>query len=111
MNWINLFLCSIITIGGFTAAVYETIAVRMGIPVGHFFKRNGIMTIIGGFVSFVAIILSAFMNPWWTIFLVFISGWFFSQLLISILKISSQIISVLLIVIGSVFLIINTVMK
>jgi hypothetical protein len=111
MNWINLFLCSVIAIGGFTASVYETIAYRMGIPVGLYFHRNGIITILGGFVTFVAIILSAFINPWWTIFIVFICGWFFSQLLISVFKISSQVISILLMVGGVIFLIINTVMK
>lgn len=111
MDWINLFLCSIIAVGGFTATVYETIAYRKGLPVGHYFQRNGIMTIIGGFVTFASIILSAFINPWWTIFIVFICGWFFSQLLISVFKISSQIISMLLMVCGVIFLTISFVTK
>lgn len=111
MNWINLFICSIIAIGGFTATVYETIANRMGLPVGRYFQRNGIMTIIGGFVTFIAIIVSAFINPWWTIFIIFICSWFFSQILISVFKISSQVISLLLMVGGVIFLMINTAMK
>lgn len=107
MNWIHLFLCSIIAVGGFTATVYETIAYQKGMPVGYYFRKNGIVTILGGLLTFIAIFLSAFINPWWTIFIVFFSGWFFSQLLISICKVSSQTISVLLMFTGFICLVIS----
>jgi len=58
------------------------------------------MTILGGFAAFAAIIYSAFINPWWSVFLVFIAGWFFCQILVSIFKISSQVLSLALIVAG-----------
>lgn len=102
MNWMNLVTVSLITIGGFMATIYEVTAKRIGLPVGFYFQRNGIMAIIGGFITFGAVILSAFINPWWTIFIVFIAGWFFSQLIIRIFKSLSQIISLILIVIGIV---------
>lgn len=100
MNWIPLISVSLITIGGFMATTYEVTAKRIGLPIGFYFQKNGIMTIIGGFITFGAAILSAFINPWWTIFIVFLVGWFFSQLIISACKSLSQIISLILIVIG-----------
>lgn len=107
MDWVSLFLCSIVAIGGFTAAIYESIANQMGIPVGLYFQRNGIMTIIGGLVTFSSIILSAFINPWWTMFIVLICSWLFSQVIINVFKMSSQILSPILIVSGTIFLIIT----
>lgn len=107
MDWTRLLLVSIIAIGGFTAAVYETLARRLGLPVGYYFRINGIMTIIGGFITFIAIILSAVINPWWSMFIVFICGWLFSQLLISVFKTATQIISMLLIISGAILLAIN----
>jgi len=100
MNFMNLFTVCLITIGGFIAATYEVIAIKSGLPVGNYFRSNGILAIIGGFVTFGAVILSAFINPWWTIFIVFIIGWFFSQLAVRIFKTLSQVISLVLILIG-----------
>lgn len=82
------------------ATTYEVIAKRIGLPIGFYFQRNGLMTIIGSLITFGAVILSAFINPWWTIFIVAIAGWFFSQLIIGTFKSISQIISLILIVIG-----------
>lgn len=100
MNWFNIIITCIISIGGFTASTYEVTANRMMLSVGNYFRANGIMTIVGGFVTLGAIVLTAFVNPWWTIFIVFIAGWFFSQLLVKVFKEKSQLISVVFIVIG-----------
>lgn len=106
MNWLNITITCLIATGGFIAASYEVMAKKMMLTVGIYFKGNGLMAILGGFLTFGAIVLSAFINPWWTIFIVFIVGWFFSQLIVSIFKTVSQLISLILIITGIVLLLI-----
>jgi len=97
----KIFSVSLITIGGFIAATYEVMAIKLELPIGNYFRSNGIIAIFGGFITFGAMGLSAFINPWWTMFIVLITGWFFSQLAIRIFKSLSQIISLVLIILGS----------
>jgi hypothetical protein len=107
MNWIILFYTCLIATGGFTAAAYEVVAKKMALPVGTMFQSNGLMTIIGGIVAIVAVIMSAFINPWWSLFMVFILSWLFCQLLVFTFKMHAQLLSLVLIVIGSILLIIE----
>ncbi len=107
MNWTYLIIVSLIAIGGFIASSYEPLARKQFLPVGRSFQKSnsGLMFIIGGFVSVIAIIGTAFLNPWWTIFIVLLIGWLFSQLLISFFKSFSQILSIILIFPSAFYLI------
>ena len=107
MNWITLFITCLIASGGFLAATYEDLAKRKGLPTGLSFKLGGIVSGIGAIICFGSIILSAFINPWWSIFIVFISAWVFTELIVVIFKAMSQIVSLFLIVIGIILLIIK----
>lgn len=102
MSWTNLIIVCVVATGGFIASSYEVIAQKMNIPVGKYFQRknNGIMVIIGGIVAFLSFILSAFVNPWWTIFIVVLTAYLLSQIVISILKSLSQPISAFLMILG-----------
>ena len=102
MNWFSLTLCSMIGVGGVIAVVYETLAYQMGFPVGRYFQRGGPLTLIGGFATFGAMILSAFINPWWSIFIVLICSWLFSQIIIRVFGTVSQIISLLFLIGGTI---------
>ena len=104
MNWINLFIICLLASGGFMAATYEDIAKREGLPTGLYFQLGGIMAGIGALITFGAIILSVFINPWWTIFIVFIVAWSFTEITVRIFKSFSQIISLIVIVIGIILL-------
>ncbi|MES2484591.1 MAG: hypothetical protein V4581_01390 [Bacteroidota bacterium] len=107
MNWINLILCCLISAGGFIAATYEVFANKFELPASNSFKRNGRATLMGGVVIFSIPIVSAFINPWWTVFIVFFAGWLFSQVGISIFKTHAQLLALLLMCIGLGWLIIN----
>ena len=106
MNWINLIITSLITGGGILAATYEVYAKRNGWPVGLYFTSQGLMTIVGGFVTLAAVVLSAFINPWWSIFIVFLIGWLICQITVSLFRKLSPIMSPFLMVIGIILLII-----
>jgi hypothetical protein len=79
-------------------AVYETIAAKNGWPVGNSYKANGIMTTVGGFAAFGAVVVSFIFNPWWSSIIVFVSSFFLSQTIIQIFRASSQIIILLLLI-------------
>ena len=81
----------------------------MGLTVGRYFKNDGIFTIVGGIVVFGMAILSAFINPWWSIFITLITGWLFSQILIRVFKVFAQILALILTVIGIVGIIVKLV--
>lgn len=106
MNLMNLFVILLISTGGFLAATYEVIARRYRLPVGLYFRVNGIMTLIGGFIFIGAMVLSAFTNPWWTIFIVLILSLILSQVFISIFRSFAQVLSPILIIIGAITLLI-----
>jgi hypothetical protein len=106
INWTNILILSMISIGGFIAASYDTIARRKMLPVGRYFKRNGIINIIGGIIAMIAIIVSAVLDRWWSIFIVFFIAWFFSQVFISLFKSFSQLLSFILMLFGIISIII-----
>ena len=107
MNWINLINISLVVTGGFTAATYEVLAKKMGLAVGFYFRSNGIMTVIGGLVTIAALIFSMFINPWWSIFIAFALGWLLAQVIVTIFKSSSQIVCLILMLLGITLLIIT----
>ncbi|MCF8371985.1 MAG: hypothetical protein K9H64_10205 [Bacteroidales bacterium] len=107
MNWLELTLTSLISIGGFTASAYVVIARRMSLPVAKHFRQNGIMTIIGGMSVLASIILTIITNPWWSFFIILLAGWFFSQLIVKIIKIYAQPLSAVLIIISTTILIVK----
>jgi hypothetical protein len=92
--------------GGIVAATYEVHARRRGLPVGLYFQLNGVMSIVGGILTFIALILSAILNPWWTIFIVLTIGWIFGELIMTIFNSLSQIISLVLIALGIILFLI-----
>lgn len=104
MNLINLIYCLFLGIGGFIAVIYEMFAYSYKLSIGKYFAKNGLMTIIGQVAILLAICSTCFINPWWTIFIVFISSWLFSQIIIKIFNSFAQIISILLISINSIML-------
>jgi hypothetical protein len=83
-------------VGGAVATGYSGIAAMKGWPVGHYFKSNGVMSILGGLFGFGAIILSAFVNPWWSMILVALVGLILCRLIIAVTGIYAQITSGLL---------------
>jgi hypothetical protein len=107
INWTYIFLLSLIAIGGFTASVYESFALKKMLPIGTYFSRNGLINIIGGFVAVLSLITSVFLNPWWTIFIIFFIAWIFSPILIKTFKSFSQLLSVILMLIGTILIIIQ----
>ncbi|WP_187262457.1 hypothetical protein [Pontibacter beigongshangensis] len=106
MNWLNLFILGVIASGGFIASTYETIASRKMLPIGKYFSKNGALTIIGGFITMGAIVTSVFVNPWWSIILVFIFAWVVNQLLIMSFKSLAQFVSPILVILGIITLLI-----
>lgn len=104
MDWLNLLVAALIAVGGFIAATYEVIAVEQASSVGRQYRSNGILSLAGGVVTFGAIVLSAFINPWWTIFIVFFLAWLFGQIIIVTLRSFAQIVAPLLILTGIILL-------
>lgn len=108
VNWTSVLILCIVSIGGWIAVVYETIAMNRMIPIGHFFKKNGIMTILGGIIALIAAVTSVFINPWWTIFVILVISWLFSQIFIMLFRVYSQLLSIILIIGGIIFFILKT---
>src|SRR5690606_23724239 len=98
INWTSVLILSIISMGAWIAVVYETVAINRMIPVGHLFRKNGIMTILGSIIALATIVTSILINPWWTIFIILVISWVFSQILIILFKVYSQALSIILII-------------
>jgi hypothetical protein len=104
MNWTTLLFTCLLATGGFIASTYEVFARANMLPVGQIFHSRGAMSIIGGFVVFGAAILSAFINPWWSILLVLVGAWLFTQIIIQLFKGASQLLSPILMIVGGILL-------
>lgn len=91
--------------GGVMSAVYEVIANPKGWLVGFAYRRNGFMTIIGGFVVLISLILSIIFNPWWTFILNLIISFIIAQILIRLIGHYSQILIPILLLISAVYII------
>lgn len=95
---------SAIFIGGFIAATYQVFAMRSGMPVGFYFRSNGIMTTIGGIVCFAALVLAVVLDTWWTALVILIAGWLLGQVFIYLFRRFSQPLSAVLMVTGTAWL-------
>ena len=104
MNWTTLLFTCLLATGGIIASTYEAFARANILPVGTVFHLNGVMTKIGVVVMLGAAILSAFINPWWTMFIVLFSAWLFSPIVMRIFGGISQLIAPALIVVGGILL-------
>ena len=86
-------------IGGFMATSYSSLARQKGWTIGSLFISEMSYPVIGGFLcQWGSVIISFFVNPWWTAFIVFALGFIGYIALSSILKVQSQIVSLILIV-------------
>lgn len=104
MDYAALTMCIVLCAGGSIASGYSGVAAQKGWPVGLLFQGSGMMTILGGFVGFSAAILSAFLNPWWTAFIVFVAGVLLARIGIEVLKIYAPMVSGLLLLAGTIWL-------
>ena len=84
----------------FTAAnmisSYQINARRQGWPIGTAFEGYTWLFGIAAFGALVATVGSVIANPWWSVFLVLITGTFLGSIFSMILKVRTQIFSVFL---------------
>lgn len=110
MNWFNLIFTCMLATGGFIATSYVAIAEKMALPVGVYFQRNGLMSTIGGYIGLAAVVATLFINPWWTIFIVFLVAIYLCKMLVSIFGMASQLLSLVLMIVGITFLLVKALM-
>ena len=106
MDYLKFSILTIACIGGFMATSYSYLAKQKGWPIGSYFI-NGNMSyiVVGGFMcQFGSVIISLFVNPWWSAFIVFGLGFVGYMVLSSILKVYSQIVSGVLVVVSIILI-------
>ena len=103
MDWQGLSFCVTLFTGGAIAAAYSGIAAQQGWPVGFYFRNNGLMSALGGIVGLGALVLSAIINPWWSLFIVLVAGIICCRVLIAMFKVLSPVVGALMIGIGAVW--------
>jgi hypothetical protein len=106
MDLTNLIILSIACIGGFMVTSYQGIAIQKGWPVGTAFNLNNIgwISILGFLCQWGSVIISFFVNPWWSAFIVLFLGFTGYSLLVTIFRSYSQALA-LIIVFSSFFLV------
>jgi len=106
MDYTKFALLTIACIGGFMATSYSSLAKQKGWPIGLYFtNENMSYIVVGGFMcQFGSVIISLFVNPWWSAFIVFGLGFVGYMVLSSILKVYSQIVSGVLVVVSIILI-------
>lgn len=102
MDYIKFALLTTACIGGFMATSYSSLARQKGWSIGALFNNERMSPIIiGGFLcQFGSPIISFFVNPWWSALIVFTLGFVGYIVLSSILKVYSQLSSLILILVS-----------
>lgn len=100
MDYTKFAILTMACIGGFMVTSYYSLAMQKGWPIGTLFENEKMSYLnIGGFMcQFGSVLISFFVNPWWSAFVVFGLGFIGYIVLSSILKAFSQIVSVIMIV-------------
>ncbi|MGD9486922.1 MAG: hypothetical protein AB7W47_02800 [Calditrichaceae bacterium] len=99
MDITKFMILSIACIGGFMVTSYQGIAHKKGWPVGKAFdiSKAGWIAVLGFMCQWGSVIISFFVNPWWSAFIVLIVGFIGYMTLVSIFKKHSQILATIII--------------
>jgi len=97
--FITLCLCCL---SGWMVVSYQGVAEKKGWPVGEFFslEKGGFIGILGLVAQWGSVLISFFVNPWWTAPLVFAFGFLINMVATTVLKEYTQILSVILLIIS-----------
>ena len=100
MDITKLVILSVACIGGFIVTSYQGMARQKGWPLGRAFDlgRSSLIAILGFVSQWGAILISFFVNPWWTSIIVLIIGFLGSMILTNIFKVHSQVLSVIILI-------------
>ena len=101
-NLLTFVIMSICCLSGWMIVSYQGVAEKKGWSVGEFFslEKGGFIGILGLFAQWGSIILSFFVNPWWTAPLVFILGFSMNIAITTVLKKYTQVLSLILLIIS-----------
>jgi hypothetical protein len=101
MDYIKFIILIVACTGGFIATSYSYLAKEKGWSTGRLFGGNNhemtYMIWLGNICQFGSVIISFFVNPWWSAFLVLFLGFIGYMVLANIFKTYSQVISGILI--------------
>ena len=88
MDVTKLLILSLGCMSGFMITSYQGIAEQRGWPIGKIFilEKAGWIAILGILCQYGCVLVSFFVNPWWSAFIVLIIGFFANMLLTSIFK-------------------------
>ncbi len=89
-------------LSGWMVVSYQGVAEKKGWPVGEFFslEKGGLIGILGLIAQWGSVILSFFVNPWWTAPLVLAFGFLINMIITTVLKTYTQIFSVILLTVS-----------
>jgi hypothetical protein len=107
MDWKLLIIATVIATGSFIAISYDYIASRNNMGVGEYFLRKGPVHFAGGVLGIAILIYVGFMADWISALLVAIAAWITSQMLIYTFKTLAQILSLLMMIGGTGWLILT----
>lgn len=107
MNWILIIVCCLIITGSFIAISYDYIATRNNFGVGELFQRKGTIHFTSGIIGIGTIAYLGFMSEWWTVPIAIAVGWIGSQMLITTLRTTAQLLSLALMLGGLAYLILR----
>lgn len=99
MDLFKFLILSIACIGGLMVVSYQNVAEEKGWAVGTSFdlQRGGIVAILGFLCMLGGVLISFFVNPWWSAPLVLIIGFIGNMILTLMFKKASQILALLLV--------------
>lgn len=106
MDVFKFIILSVACLSGFMVTSYQGIAEQRGWKIGTWFDLNQMswIAVLGFICQWGSVVISFFVNPWWSAILVLIVGFVGNIILTSILKAFTQIIAIPL-VIASFFLV------
>ena len=107
MDWKLLVIATVIVTGALIAVSYDHIASRNNMGVGEYFIRKGPVHFMGGVLGIAALAYVGFVTEWLSIIIVAVAGWIVSQMLIYTFKTLAQVLSLLLMIGGTGWLISN----
>lgn len=107
MDWTPIIIGVIIVTGSFIAVSYDYVASKNNFGVGEFFQRKGPIHFIGGIIGMGTLSYIAFFSEWWVVLIAAVTAWIGSQMLITLFRTGAQILSLLLMFGGIVYLILQ----
>jgi hypothetical protein len=99
MDYTKLFILALGCMSGYMAISYSSLARAGGYPVGSFFRGMSI-PVIGGFICCLgSIVISLFVNPWWSSIIVLLIGVVGATLTTMLFREMSQYLCIVLVVV------------